>query len=110
LRRAARNDGWMEVFREMEKTEEHIRQLQQFRVEAGRQDVPFSIVITGHRLDLDTCRRLRDLGADKIVAPLRLLTEAGSVGDYVHQSEPSTLDTYRRLLDAYTENIIERFE
>jgi probable F420-dependent oxidoreductase len=109
LRRAARHDGWMEVYREMDKTAAHIKQLQQYRAEAGREDVPYSIVITGHRLDLDTCHRLRDLGADTIVAPLRLLTEDGSVGDYVHQTASLTLDTYRGLLDAYSENIVEKF-
>jgi probable F420-dependent oxidoreductase len=108
LRRAARHDGWMEVYREMDKTTDHLRQLTRFREELGTDDKPFSIVVTGHRLDLDTCQRLQDLGVDTIIAPLRLITPDGFVGDYVHQTERASMDVYRRAIDAYANNLVAK--
>jgi probable F420-dependent oxidoreductase len=102
LRRAARlGDGWMGPGQLVDDALATVNQINELRVEYGRQNEPFHFFVPlfgGTPNDLDDIKRLIDAGVDGIVS----LPFAFNVGP------DSTLDQKRAYLEGYANNVIAK--
>ena len=101
MRRAARlGDGWMDqgnLYRDMEPT---MAQLNQFRREAGRDHLPFEVImVLSGKPDLDRFRRAEELG----VSAVQMLPA------YFQFGKRTTLDEKKRLWEDFAETVIRHF-
>jgi probable F420-dependent oxidoreductase len=108
IRRAAGQDGWFGVHRELDKTLELVQKVKARRADSELANDPFTVAIAGHRIDADLCKALEDGGVDTVVAPLGLMTEDGTVGDYVHQTERRTLSHYRHVIEGFRNVVMDK--
>ena len=72
LKRAARNDGWMHAGGDQTLLEGYLQRLQQWRVEYGRDRLPFeNHVISFDGFTVDGVRKLADLGVTDVIVGFR---------------------------------------
>ncbi len=101
LRRAARAaDGWISVQNSTAEITQAIADLDRYRAEYGRSDMPFSLnVLAIDAFDLDGYRRLADLG----------VTEIQAVPWYFYGGDPEDLSVRIDSLARFADTVIARW-
>lgn len=102
MRRAATLcDGWMDAGNSVEDMPRLVASLNGMRREAGREHLPFEIVmILNDAWDVDAFRRAEDYG----VTAIQLLPP------FYHYQRCTSLDEKRRYLDSFAEKILRHFQ
>lgn len=105
MRRAARLcEGWMDALTDFDTLPERLALLKQMRIDAGRADEPFEIIIIpaaqmGGKLTLDDLRRAEDMG----------VTAMQFNPAFFHLGKRSSLDEKKALWENFAENIMRHF-
>ena len=102
LRRAVtRGDGWMHAGGDPAELSKLLAQIQELRVEHGRQNDPFEIhVISMDAFTPDGVRRLEDLGVTDVIVGFR--------NSYANEADTQALDEKIGHLRAYADNVIAK--
>ena len=102
LRRAARlGDGWIAAGGDLDSIKAMIDQINEFRVEYGRDHLPFEFqAMTAEAYSADGIKRLEDIGVDEVLVAFRDV--------YASEPDDKTVDEKVAMLQWYAAEVIEK--